>query len=271
MKISTKGIEKMLSKLDDEMRLHKFSPQTRKTYSGLVNGWLRSGKDVREYMLSRSHLSRSTVRITYFALAFFHEKVLGRKMNAKIPLVKKKPRLPTVLSREKVHSMIASTANLKHRLVLMFLYYGGLRCTGARSLKWEDLDVDRGVLTVRAGKGDRDRTVFLHSEVVGVLGFYAPDPQGRTGFVMPSSAAGADGKRLSMRSVQYIVRDAAKRADVAGNVTPHTLRHCFATHLLEGGADLIRLQNLMGHKDLNTTRIYTHVANTDMRALAELL
>ncbi len=219
-------------------------------------------------MLSRSHLSRSTVRLTYFALAFFHTTVLGRQMDTSIPLVKKKQRMPVVLSKDEMHRMIAVTGNLKHKLVIMFLYYAGLRCSEARKLKWQDLDIERKVLTVRAGKGDRDRTVFLHPEIIKALEVYAPDPSTRTGLVLPSSNGGGT---LSSRTVQIIVRKAAKKAKVRTKVSPHALRHSFATHLIEGGADLIRLQNLLGHKSLNTTRIYVHVANKDMNALAGML
>lgn len=268
MRVSPKGIERMMSKLDEEMRIRKFSSKTRSAYSGMVAGWLRSGMDAREYMLSRSELSRSTVRLTYFALAFFHENVLGRRMDAEIPLVRKKPKVPRVISMAEVKKMIDGTENLKHRLVLMFLYYSGLRCAEVRSLKWEDVVIDRGVVTVRHGKGDRDRVVFLHPEIAGALKIYLPDPSKRTGLVLPSSRTNG---KLSSRTVQYIVRDSAKRAGITGNISPHTLRHCFATHLLEGGADLIRLQQLMGHKSLSTTRIYTNIANMDMAKLAAML
>ena len=226
--------------------------------------FLDSGKEPREFLLVMSDRSRSTVRGTYFALKFFYENVLDERFNERIPLVSKKEKLPVVLSKGEVESMITTTANLKHKLILMFLYYAGLRLNEVRDLRWQDLDFERDIVHLKTAKGERERVIFLHRKVKDALNVYGIEKEG---YVFLARG----GNRYNNRSIQFIVKDAAGRAGIKKKVTPHTLRHSFATHLLEGGADIRYIQQLLGHKNLKTTQIYTHVANRDIKRLAELL
>jgi integrase/recombinase XerD len=158
-----------------------------------------------------------------------------------------------------VQRMISMVSNLNHKRVLLFLYYAGLRLDELIHLKAEDIDHDRGIIHLKTAKGGKERIVFLHDTLKGM--------RPETGMVFRSSR----GKGYSKRSVQEMVKNAAKRAGIRKKVTPHTLRHSFATHLLEGGADIRHIQQLLGHKDLKTTQIYTHIANKDITKLARLL
>ena len=160
--------------------------------------------------------------------------------------------------------MVGTTENLQHRLVLMFLYYGGLRLGECRNIRWEDIDFERGMVSVKQGKGGKDRGVFLHPRLSEALKASGPR---EGGYVFVSQRGG----RYNKRTIQEIVKQASKKAGIKKKVSPHTLRHSFATHLLEGGADIRYIQELLGHKDLRTTQVYTHIANKDIKRLADLL
>jgi site-specific recombinase XerD len=262
--IDIKDNEPYLIKFCEELRLRKYSRQTEKTYLNLIKNFLGSGKQPREYLLGYIDKSRSSIRSVYFAIKFFYENVLGQNFDEKIPLAKNDGKLPVILSKDEVQRMIDSTLNIKHRLILMFLYYTGIRLHEIVNVKWEDIDFDRGVIHLKVTKGSKDRVIFFHEKLKNFISEFNLK---RQGLVFLSNT----GEKYDKRSIQMVVRNAAKRAGIAKRVTPHTLRHSFATHLLEGGADIRHIQNLLGHANLQTTQIYTHVANKDIKRLAELL
>lgn len=204
------------------------------------------------------------MRSAYFALKFFYEHVLNTTFDGKLPLARKSLKLPLVLSREEVIRMIDSTNNLKHKLVIMCLYYAGLRLDEVRNLGWGDIDFDREIIHLKTAKGNKERIVFLHKKLIDMLEmFRAKDT--RLIFLSQREA------KYNKRTIQQIVTSTSMKAGINKNVTPHTLRHSFATHLLESGADSRYIQQLLGHKDIKTTQIYTHVANKDITKLANLL
>lgn len=255
---------KLVGKLIEEIKLRRYSYQTGKSYISIVKNFLESGKTPREFLLSYSTKSKSTMRSAYFALKFFYENVLNKNFEEKLPLARKSLKLPIVLSKEEINKMIESTNNIKHKLVVMFLYYAGLRLDEARNIKWQDIDFDREIIHLKTAKGDKERVVFLHKKLIDILKMYGTDKEG------PVFVSQRDGK-YNKRTIQQIIKSASKKVGTKKNVTPHTLRHSFATHLLEGGADIRYIQQLLGHKDLKTTQIYTHVANKDIKKLANLL
>ena len=254
-----------MAKLNDELKLRKYSAQTIDLYSSIIERYLHSRKSPREFLLLRTDNCRSTMRVYYFALKFYFENVLGERFDDKIPYVKKDKKLPIVLNKDEIHRMIDVTYNLKHKLVLMFLYYAGLRLNEARNLKWTDLDFERGLIHIKIAKGGKERVVFLHKRLQDSLKVYGMKDDG---FIfIPENGSGI----YCSRTIQQIVKHAARKARLKRIVTPHILRHSFATHLLEAGADIKYIQKLLGHKDIRTTQIYTHVANKDLTKLAELL
>ena len=255
---------KLIGKLIEEIKLRRYSYQTGKSYISIVKDFLASGKTPREFLLSYSFKSKSTMRSVYFALKFFYENVLNKSFEEKLPLARKSMKLPMVLSKEEINKMIEATNNMKHKLVIMFLYYAGLRLDEARNIKWQDVDFDREIIHLKTAKGDKERVVFLHKKLIGILKIYGTDKEG---LVFVSQRGG----KYNKRTIQQIIKSTSKKVGIKKNVTPHTLRHSFATHLLEGGADIRYIQQLLGHKDLKTTQIYTHVANKDIKRLADLL
>lgn len=256
--------ENQSKKLVEELRLRKYSDGTIRGYVNVINKFLASGKTAREFLLFYSGKSKSMLRGAYFALKFFYENALNEKFDEEIPLAKRGFRLPTVLSKEEINDMINRTLNLKHRLVLGLLYYGGLRLNEATRLKWQDLDFNRKVIHIKKAKGDKDRIVFLHDNIRRIL-----EENGikKDGMLLLSER----GFVYNERTIQQIVKIAAEKAGIRKRATPHTLRHSFATHLLEAGADIRHIQKLLGHANLQTTQVYTHVANKDIKNLSKLL
>ncbi len=253
-----------LNKLSEELKLRKYSKQTEKAYISIIRNFLEADLQPREFLLRYTDKSRSSLRSVYFALKFFYENVLTQKFDERIPIAKNKVMLPVVLSKEEVNGMLEATLNLKHRLILMFLYYTGIRLNEMINLKWEDIDFQREVIHLKITKGEKERVVFLHDNLKKFIEYFNIRKEG---LILLSNL----GSRYDKRTIQLIVRNAAKKAGIKKRITPHTLRHSFATHLLEAGADIRHIQKLLGHANLQSTQIYTHVANKDIKKLAKLL
>jgi site-specific recombinase XerD len=224
-----------------------------------------SREEVRDYLrlLSEQGASRSTFAQVVGALRFLYQVTLDRpEMVPDLPYPREKRRHPVVLSPQEVVRLLNAMANLKHRTVAMVLYGAGLRISEALALELRDIDGDRDVITVRHGKGDRDRQVPLSGVLLATLRTYwrayRPEP-----FLFP----GQDGKGpMGKGTIQKAIRTARVRAGIAKPVTPHVLRHTHATHLLEAGTDLRLIQILLGHGSLKTTQRYLHVATERVRS-----
>lgn len=158
------------------------------------------------------------------------------------------------------HFSSAVVSNLKHRLMLMLMYSAGLRGSEVVKLKSVDIDVQRKFIHVKGGKGRKDRYTILSDVAVETLHEYLK-VYGESKYLFPSQDRE---KHLTIRSVEKIFSDACKKAGVKKNATAHSLRHSFATHLLESGVDLRYIQELLGHKSSKTTEVYTHVSNKEL-------
>jgi site-specific recombinase XerD len=253
-----------IDRLKKELEIRKYSKKTIEKYMYYVMALQKSQKSPREFIEQQLQKSRSTIRTIYFAIKFYYENVLNKEFEEKIPLVKKKVILPNVLSKKDILRMIEKTQNLQHKLIIMFLYYAGLRLHEVQNLNWENLDFERKTIQLKIAKGEHERVIFLHDKIIDAIQqFKIP----REGLVFESNR----GKKYSEETIQAIVKNSAKKAEIQKKVHPHMLRHSFATHLLEAGADIRYIQKLLGHKSLQTTQIYTHVANKDIKNLANLL
>ncbi|MBS3122459.1 tyrosine-type recombinase/integrase [Candidatus Woesearchaeota archaeon] len=259
-----KETELYLQKLTEELKLRKYSPRTITVYLNLIQNFLNSNLTPREFLLKSVNKSHSTLRSVYFALQFFYKNVLKQDFTEELPLGKSSGHLPQVLNKEEITSLFNVTLNLKHRFLLMILYYTGIRLNEVVNLQWEDFDFERKTIHLKVAKGTKDRIIFLHKKIEDLIQNFGLRKEG---LVFQSNL----GKKYNLRSVQMIVRHAAKKAGISKRVTPHTLRHSFATHLLEAGADIRHIQKLLGHANLQTTQIYTHVANKDIKNLANLI
>jgi|SRR3989344_2190627 len=261
--LSSDGKHELIGKLIEEIKLRKYSFETGKNYVNTTKIFLDSKKDARNFLLSYSTKSKSTMRNLYFALKFFYENVLNERFNEKIPLAKKSIKLPEILSKEEIQKLFEFVKNYKHKLILALLYYAGLRLSEVINLRWQDINFDRGIIHVKFAKGEHERIVFLHEKLKELLKYYPS----QEGLVLVSER----GNKYNKRTIQLIVKNSAEKARIKNEVHPHTLRHCFATHLLEAGTDIRYIQHLLGHKNLQTTQIYTHIANKDITKLANLI
>jgi integrase/recombinase XerD len=263
-------------KMQADLRIRNYAERTQTIYVARVAEMARhlkrspdalSHEDVRRYLRylkEEKGVSRSWFVQVIAALRFLYGVTLDRRaMVPYLPYPRHKRRQPVVLSREEVARLLPAIGNLKHRTVAMTLYGSGLRLSEALGLDLADIDSDRMVIRVRHGKGDRDRQVVLSEVLLDALREYwrAYRPWS---YLFP----GRDPRRaLQGRTVQLAVKQGAQRAGIAKSVTPHVLRHTFATHLLESGTDLRMIQALLGHSSLRTTQIYTHVTTRRLRSV----
>jgi site-specific recombinase XerD len=201
-------------------------------------------------------------------LRFLFVKTLGRPyLPDHIPFPKRQLRLPTILDQQEVARLIDSASNLMHRTMMMMLYATGLRRAEMCHLKVSDIDSTRMVIHVRHGKGGRDRDVLLTPKLLETLREYWRWMKPKT-YLFPGTVKGwrAD-VPITEKIVWQAVNEAAKRAGIAKHVSPHTLRHCFATHMLEAGADLRTIQVLLGHAKLAHTTVYLHLSRRHLQAV----
>jgi site-specific recombinase XerD len=201
-------------------------------------------------------------------LRFLFVKTLGRPyLPDHIPFPKRQRRLPTILDQQEVAQLIDSASNLMHRTMMMMLYATGLRRAEMCHLKVADIDSKRMVIHVRQGKGGRDRDVLLTPKLLETLREYWRWMKPKT-YLFPGTVKGwrAD-VPITEKIVWQAVREAAKRAGITKHVSPHSLRHCFATHMLEAGADLRTIQVLLGHAKIAHTTVYLHLSRRHLQAI----
>ncbi len=260
----------MLEKLSTELMLRNFSERTVLAYVTHNKRFLEfikkepssvSEDDIRSYLaylLSSRKVSPKTAALVKAALKFHYDEVLKRGIvNIKTPKTEK--HLPTVLSRDEVKRLIASAKTEKSRLIMMLLYSSGIRLSECLNMRRNDLEIGEKIGWVRRGKGGKDRLIILSESLIEAL-------KGRTQGGNDSYLfAGKHGEPLSARNVQKIVERASRKAGIRKRVSPHTLRHSFATHLLESGTDIRKIQELLGHSNLQTTQIYTRVSTEELK------
>jgi site-specific recombinase XerD len=197
------------------------------------------------------------------ALRFFYRVTLPRDWDVKesIPYHKRRKRLPVVLSREEVAALLETVSNQKHRVILQTAYGTNLRLSEVLHLRVSDIDSQRMTVRVEQGKGSKDRYVMLSTRLLAVLREYCEAYRPKT-WLFPGQHAG---RPLGPSSVQKVFKDARQKAGLVKPASFHSLRHSFATHLLEAGTDLRRVQVLLGHRCLQTTAKYTHVTEDGLR------
>lgn len=255
-----------LQKLRNELKLRGFSSMTVRNYGFFVDKFLnKTNKDALQLNEddAKAYLSdlfdtksKNTIMLAAAALKFFYCEILKKSFeNVKMP--KKDRKLPEVLSKDEVRKLIDSADNTKSRLVISLLYSSGLRVSELVNLKVEDLNLPENTGWVRRGKGAKDRLFSLSNTLGTDITEYL---QGRENKFVFSKE-----KPLTTRNIQKIIAGTKRRAQINKKVTPHTLRHSFATHLLEQGTDIRVIQTMLGHSSLNTTQVYTHVSSDQIK------
>ena len=270
--ISTNGSrhEDIQAEFLKSLILKQYSPRTIETYTIMLRLFLNyfngrdvntlSDEEIREYLLyllNKKKVSLSYQNQAINAIKYYYEQVLGRETKTYyLARPRREIRYPTVLSEEEVIQIIQQTDNLKHRMVISLIYSAGLRIGEAVNLKIEDIDTKMGYIMVCAGKGRKDRRTLLSKSILEELRLYYQ-------VYRPNKWVfnGQDGGQYSDESIQAVFRKAVLKCGILKHVTVHTLRHSFATHLLEHGVNLRYIQTLLGHSSSKTTEIYTHVTN----------
>lgn len=255
----------------DYMHLKHYSASTIKSYISHVALFARYiGKspelstleEVSGYLLHLSEerkLSQSLLNAAYSAIKVLLEQVLGREWDTRmLPRSRREKTLPQVLSAADALKIVNAPANVKHRTILRLLYATGLRMAEVLSLKISDVDSKRMVLFVRQGKGFKDRQVPMSEVLLDTLRQYWLQCRPQE-YLFESSMSGGP---LSARSIQTIFQKARQKAGVRQHASVHTLRHCYATHMLEAGVDTLCIKNFMGHSHLSTTARYLHISRT---------
>ena len=231
-------------------------------------------RHIRQYqahLISERKLTANTVILRLAALRFFYVKTLRRSWSVEeTPYPKKVLRLPTVLSQQEVARLIDAARLPFHRILLMTLYATGARRAELTHLQVSDIDSQRMVVHIRGGKGRKDRDVMLSERLLAALRQYWQWYQPKT-WLFPGNRWHTGAQPITGKVLWTACQEAAQRAGIARSVHPHTLRHCFATHLLEAGADLRTIQMLLGHRDLEETTIYLHLSERHLNATASPL
>ena len=258
-------------KMIREMELKNLSIHTRRTYLAAVTGLARhyhqspekiTKEMVEDYLLylkNEKGNAPATCGIVLTGLRFFYKHVLDQQMPVGFSQSNTQRKLPTVLTKQQVWKIICAPSNLKHRLILMTTYSAGLRAGETRRLKPEHIDSERMLIKVVGGKGGKDRYTMLSKKLLGDLRHYYKTCHPKT-YLFPSSLRKHKDQPLSYEAVRSIYEKARKKTGVKKGQGLHTLRHSFATHLLEAGYDIRKIQVLLGHSRLSTTMIYLHVS-----------
>lgn len=251
-----------------------YSSSTIKTYTGEVAVFLATlqNNDAKKvtteklidyfyYCHVKLGLSENTLHSRINALKYFYEKVFGfEKFFYTIPRPKKQKQLPKVISEEKIIEYIVGIENVKHKAILLLAYSAGLRVSEVVNLKISDIDSNRMQIAINGAKGKKDRRVPLSKAVLEVLRLYY-----KINFPKHWLFEGQKrGEQYSVRSAQLIFKQAYKKANLPRSVSFHSLRHSYATHLLDNGTDVKYIQHLLGHNDIKTTLRYLHVTNRDL-------
>lgn len=260
-----------------EMRLRNYSPKTIKSYLSCLRSFVAYMKpkhprvvteaEIKTYLLhliETKHFAASSVNQVFNALRFLYVDLYDMPFRiGNVPRPRKERKLPDVFTQEELRRLFRVVLNPKHRMVLMITYSAGLRIGEVTRLRPEDIDCERRMIHIRGGKGRKDRYTMLSekamNELSNYLSLYRP--------VKYLFEGDRDGKPYSQSSIQHVFRNAVKNAGIKKPVTVHTLRHSFATHLLEQGVDLRYIQELLGHSSSKTTEIYTHVSTKNIAAI----
>jgi len=259
--------QKMIRTMD----LRNLSNHTQRAYLAAVTGLAKHYRQSPEkitatmiedyllYLKNEKKNAPATCCSVLTGLRFFYAHVLDRQISVDFRLTKKPRKLPTVLTKEQIWKMICAPSNLKHRLILMTTYAAGLRAGEVIKLKPIHIDSERMLIKVVKGKGQKDRYTMLSAKLLGELRFYYKKCRPKI-YLFPSTYKKNQDKPLAYESVREIYEKARKKVGIKNGEGLHTLRHSFATHLLEAGYDIRKIQVLMGHARLTTTMIYLHVS-----------
>ena len=255
-----------------EMLRRGYSLRTIQSYCGCLNQFFKfrmnksprkiTKRDVKDFIDKRlvdKNKAGNTINLYFNAIKFFMENILNKRLFYNIKYSKVPKRLPVVLTKDEIKKLIDSIENPKHKLMIRLMYSAGLRVSELVKLKIEDFQFDKNYGWVRQGKGKKDRMFIIADSLNEELQRFILENNLESHIFI-----GYKGCHISQRSIQEIIRKSTKKAKIKKRISPHTLRHSFATHLIENGYDVASVQSLLGHNSAETTMIYLHIANPKM-------
>lgn len=264
-------MQEKLREVSDILKLRNSSQKTVASYTRCLREYfgkhpdgLRELKeaDIKGFLLEKfeKNYAPQTVNVYLNALKFYYREVLGERRQIHIRYAKRSKRLPVVLSRGEIENIIQSIKNAKHRLMIALAYGAGMRVSEVAALRVKDLDFDDGFIHIKEAKGGKDRVTLLPEKLTSELRFFV-SAKGIHDYVFESERGG----RLTERSLQQVFSKALARAGVRKEASFHSLRHSFATHLLEKGVNIRYVQELLGHSSIRTTQVYTQVTKPSIK------
>lgn len=262
-------MQQALEKLKAELKIRGFSPLTVRNYSFFVSKFMSKIKknpadlnedDVKLYISELFDTkSRNTIMLATASLRFFFKEILKKDISG-VSLPKKEKTLPNVLTKDETRKLLESAETKKSKLIMSFLYSSGLRVSELVNLKKDDINLSEKIGWVRKGKGSKDRIFSISENLCPEIKSFLDKHQNNLYLF-------SETKPLTPRNIQKIIKKTAHKAGINKKVTPHTLRHSFATHLLEAGTDIRVIQELLGHASLSTTQLYTHISQEQIRSI----
>jgi len=264
-------MQEYLEKTEQELRLRNYSFKTIKTYLGCLREYFDFKKfnlekideeKIKQFLLNKQDKNHSsqTVNLYLNAIKFFYREVLRIPQKINLKFAKRSKKLPIVLSREEIKNIIESIRNPKHKLIISLTYGAGLRISEVISLKVKDVNLEELTIHLKNAKGKKDRiTIFpekIRSSLQGLMAGKNSDD-----YLFESERGG----KLTERTAQKVFENALKKSGIKKDATFHSLRHSFATHLLENGVDVRYVQELLGHQNIRTTQLYTKVTNPSLK------
>jgi len=266
-------MQKYLDRVKNELKLRNYSPKTLQSYIRCLRDYFLFIKTdiekldqekIRTFLLQKQDKGAApqTINLYLNAIKFFYREIIKSSQNIDIKFAKRSKKLPIVLSRKEINIILESIKNKKHKLLIALAYGSGLRVSEVIDLRVQDINLDDLVLHLKEAKGAKDRiTVFPEKLKNHIQNMIA----GKNGndLIFESERGG----KLTTRSAQKVFSDALKRSKIKKQASFHSLRHSFATHLLENGTDIRHIQELLGHSNIRTTQIYTKVTNPSIKQI----
>ncbi|MCK5085114.1 tyrosine-type recombinase/integrase [Candidatus Parcubacteria bacterium] len=264
-------LTELLEKIEDELRLRNYSKRTIKSYLICLSDYFRYIKTVKKnpdiniikkYLLEKQDRGQSgqTINLYLNSIKYFYREIFKSSIKINLKFVKTSKKLPIVLSKREIEKIINSIKNRKHKLIISLSYGAGLRVSETINLKVKDISVEDLTIHIKQAKGRRDRiTVIPERLKPEIVSFIAG--KNNNDYLIISNQGG----KLTNRTPQKIFENALKKSGIKKDATFHSLRHSFATHLLENGVDIRYIQELLGHQNIRTTQIYTKVTNPSIK------
>jgi len=262
-----------LRRLKEELIVGGYSERTNTMYFHYLKDFFYKTKtplneinrdDLVKYLAlkrEKDNLSNTSLALVHAALKFFFESMQKNKVLDEIKIPKKEKKLPTVLSQREVKALIKAAKAGRDRTIIEFLYSTGIRVSECANMKIANLDLNEGMARVKGGKGNKDRLIILSKKWIHNLKKYLKRKKIQSEFVFSKK----NGKPITSDTIERMVKKCAEKAGIQRKVTPHVLRHSFATHLLESGENIRKIQELLGHSNLATTQIYTFVSTEELK------